>query len=106
MSPSPVVVIATFEAAEGRLDDLRQALVEAIPAVHAEPGCQLYAIHDADDSRIYMIEKWDSQADLDRHAQGEAVQELRALVAGKTTNPAPLILLSPIPAGTAEQGQL
>ena len=41
-----VVVVAIFTAAQGRLDDLRTALVAAIPAVHDEQGCELYAILD------------------------------------------------------------
>jgi hypothetical protein len=50
-STGTVVVVAVFHAAPGKLDALRSALVEAIPAVHAEEGCELYAIHDAPTTR-------------------------------------------------------
>ena len=46
--------------------------------MHAEPGCLLYAIHDADDGTITMIEKWESVADLDAHGSGPAVAALQA----------------------------
>jgi quinol monooxygenase YgiN len=101
-----IVVVAIFTPAPGRLAELRAALVEAIPAVHAEPGCELYAIHDAPKDQIYMIEKWSSVADLDAHGAGPAVARLGELIAGLTTGPAQVRRMTAIPAGTAEQGQL
>ena len=101
-----VVVVAVFTAAPGRLDELRSALVEAIPAVHAEEGCELYAIHDAPGDRIYMLEKWTSVELLDAHGQGEAVARLQGLVRGLTAADPEVIRMWPIPAGTPEQGLL
>ena len=49
-----VVVTAVFTPIDGQRDRLIAALREAIPAVHAEPGCLLYAIHDADDGTITL----------------------------------------------------
>ena len=76
-APETVVVVAVFTAAPGKLDALRSALVEAIPAVHAEAGCELYAIHDAPDDQIYMLEKWSSAELLDAHGNGPAVARLQ-----------------------------
>ena len=101
-----VVVVAVFTAAPGQLDALRSALVEAIPAVHEEEGCLLYAIHDAPDDQIYMLEKWTSAALLDAHGSGPAVARLQELTAGLTAGPTQVLRLSPIPAGTPEQGLL
>ncbi len=101
-----VVVVAVFTAAPGRLDDLRAALVEAIPGVHAEAGCALYAIHDAPDDQIYMLEKWTSADLLDAHGDGPAVARLQQLTAGLTGKPVSVLRLAPIPAGTPEQGLL
>jgi quinol monooxygenase YgiN len=102
----PVVVVAVFTAAPGKLDDLRTALVEAIPAVHAEAGCELYAIHDAPRDQIYMLEKWSSTDLLDAHSDGPAVARLQELTSGLTDGPADVIRMRPIPAGTPEQGLL
>ena len=102
----PVVVVAVFPAAPGRLDDLRAALVEAIPAVHAEAGCELYAILDAPDDQIYMLEKWSSAELLDAHGNGPAVARLQELTAGLTAGPPQVLRMTPIPAGTPEQGVL
>jgi quinol monooxygenase YgiN len=101
-----VVVVAIFPAAEGRLDDLRAALVEAIPAVHEEEGCELYAIHDGPDDKIWMLEKWTSVDLLDAHGSGPAVARLQELTRGLTAGDPEVIRMFPIPAGTAHQGQL
>lgn len=106
MSDSPVVVVATFTAAPGRLADLRAALVEAIPAVHAERGCLLYAMHDAPDEQIVMLEKWTSAADLDEHGSGAAVARLGQLIDGLTAGPVQLTRMSPVSTGSPEQGLL
>ena len=82
---SAVVVVAVFTPLDGRTGDLRDALRAGIEATHAEPGCLLYAIHDADDGTITMIEKWESRAALDAHATGEAI----ALASAVTHAPRP-----------------
>jgi quinol monooxygenase YgiN len=102
----PVVVTAVFHPVEGRTAELIDAMRATIPAVHEERGCQLYAIHDADDGTITMLEKWDSQADLDAHAAGSAVKALQDAVDGLITGPATVTTMTPLPAGTAEQGEL
>jgi quinol monooxygenase YgiN len=105
-APETVVVVAVFTAAPGKLDALRSALVEAIPAVHAEAGCELYAIHDAPDDQIYMLEKWSSAELLDAHGDGPAVARLQELTAGLTAGPPAVLRMTPIAAGTPEQGLL
>ena len=101
----PVVVLAVFTPTEGRREELREALVASIPAVHAEDGCELYAIHDGADGVIYMIEKWTTVADLDRHGTGEAVAALGRATAGLSAG-VEVTRMAPIPAGTVEQGLL
>ena len=101
----PIVVLAVFEPVEGMVDALREALVASIPAVHAEQGCELYAIHDGLDGVIYMIEKWTTVEDLDRHGAGEAVAALGRATAESCVN-VEVTRMTPIPAGTEEQGLL
>jgi quinol monooxygenase YgiN len=105
MPSETVVVTAVFTPVEGRLDELRQALVDSIPAVHAEAGCELYAIHDGADGLVHMIEKWTTVADLDAHGDGQAVAALGRATAGSSAGVV-VTRMTPIPAGTAEQGQL
>jgi quinol monooxygenase YgiN len=69
-------------------------------------GCRLYAIHDAEDGTIVMIEKWDSQDDLDAHAAGSAVKALQAATNPLLAEPTAVTTMTPLPAGTPDQGQL
>ena len=102
----PVVVTAVFRPAPGRHADLVDALAQTMPGVHAEPGCLLYAIHDADDGTITMIEKWASAEDLDAHGSGEAVAALQAATADLLAEPVHVVKMSPIPAGDPAAGEL
>jgi quinol monooxygenase YgiN len=84
---TPVVVLAYFRPAPGQPDQVVQALRPVIRAVHQEPGCELYAIHDAPDGAIVMIEKWSSVGELDDHGGGEAVRALTASLEGLLASP-------------------
>ena len=70
------------------------------------PFGMLYAIHDAPDGTIVMIEKWTSVRELDDHGVGEAVRALNASMEGRLASPVEVTRLVPLPAGTEEQGQL
>ena len=72
-----VVVTAVFHPPPGQQEALGEALRTTMPGVHEEQGCRLYAIHDADDGTVTMIEKWDSAADLQAHSTSPAVEALR-----------------------------
>ncbi|WP_374946731.1 putative quinol monooxygenase [Agreia sp.] len=101
-----VVVTAIFRPVAGARDEVVRALSSGIAEVHSETGCELYAIHDAPDGTIVMIEKWSSNADLDAHAAGEIVARMTAPLAGLLESPAEVTRLAPIPAGSSYQGQL
>ncbi|MDQ1583417.1 MAG: hypothetical protein QOF36_1471 [Microbacteriaceae bacterium] len=102
----PIVVTAYFFPAEGRHDQVVEALKPAIAAVHEEPGCILYAIHDAPDGSIVMIEKWESAELLDAHGEGSAVADLNRSLEGLLAQPVVVTRLVPIPAGNEIQGAL
>lgn len=102
----PVVVTAVFRPTPGRKDDLAEALGSAMPAVHAERGCLLYAIHDAEDGTITMIEKWESVADLDAHGSSPAVAALQAGIEGLVAEPPLVTRMTPIPVGEPGVGAL
>jgi quinol monooxygenase YgiN len=77
-----------------------------MPAVHEEDGCLLYAIHDANDGTITMIEKWTSSELLEAHSRGEAVAALSQAVGPFIAKPTTVTKMTAIPAGTPEQGIL
>lgn len=103
---SAVVVTAVFTPAPGKGRELVDALRACVPAIHEEPGCIYYTLNGAADGRVVMIEKWASQADLDAHDVSPGTETLRAAIADLVAAPVAVDFLTPIPAGTAEQGVL
>jgi len=101
-----VIVTAVFTPKDGAFNQVAAALSPAIAEVHEEPGCELYAIHEAPNGQIIMIEKWETAELLDAHGAGEPVKRLNASLEGLLQGPVEVTRLSPIPAGTAQQGTL
>ena len=101
-----VIVSTVFQPAPDAKEPLIAALREGIPAVQSEDGCILYAIHDAEDGTIVMLEKWASREDLDAHAAGPALRQLDALIAPHIGGPVTWTTMTPLPAGTDRQGML
>lgn len=101
-----VVVTAIFYPKPGKKQELAEAMHRGIAAVHGENGCEFYAIHDAEDGTITMIEKWSSVEALDTHGDSDEVKILRADVADLVEKPGLVTRMTPIPAGTEAQGQL
>ena len=50
-----VIVTAVFTPKDGAFNRVAAALSPTIAEVHGEPGCQLYAIHEAPSGQIIMI---------------------------------------------------
>ena len=94
-----IVVVAHIRPLPQEFDAVRAAFTEIIPEVHAEPGCELYALHEAD-GVLVMIEKWESQEALDVHMEAPALARLRPQMAGKTSGAPEVQVLTPLPAGT------
>lgn len=105
-SERPVVVTAYFYPRQGTRDRVLAALEPAIAGVHEEDGCELYAIHDAPDGSIVMVEKWTSAALLDAHGQGDPVKRLTIALDGLLERPVAVTRLAPIPVGHPAKGAL
>lgn len=102
----PIVVTAVFRPRPGATEQLIDALREAMPAVHAEPGCLLYALHRSDDGTVAFIEKWSSTEHLDAHGNGEPVARLNEAIAALIAEAPVVTRMTPIPAGNAGQAAL
>jgi quinol monooxygenase YgiN len=100
-----VVVVATIKPLPEHRDEVIAVFTETIARVHAEDGCELYALQQAGD-RLIMVEKWASQEALDKHSRGAALAGLNPRLAGKVAGPAEVIVLHPVPAGDPAKGQL
>ena len=100
-----VVVVATITPSEGSYDEVRQILLDAIPQVHQEAGCELYALHE-DGERFVMIERWESAEALDTHSNGEVLRNAGQALAGKLAGKLDVRSLSAVPAGDPKKGVL
>jgi quinol monooxygenase YgiN len=98
-----VVVVATLMPLPEHWDEVIATLEETIARVHQEPGCELYALHEADDRLVY-VEKWESEDALKAHSQGHALADQATRLAGKLNGPANVHILRPHPAGDPVKG--
>lgn len=101
----PVVVVASFTAKPESVDSVRESCKKAIAAVHDEPGCQLYSLHEADRTFVF-VEQWADADALKTHSTAPGVTTLFAEI-GEHLDGAPDIkMLTPIVAGDPDKGQL
>jgi len=101
-----VVVTAVFRPAEDVREELIARIGAAIPDVHAESGCTLYALHDAEDGTVVFIEKWDTVEDLDAHGDGAPVARLSSSIADLLDEPVVVTRMFARPFGDAAKGAL
>jgi len=100
-----VVVVATIVPRPEHRDEVIATISETVAKVHEEDGCELYALHQADD-RLVMVEKWSSADALRAHSRAAALAAQAPILAGKLTGPAEVIVLQAVPAGDPARGQL
>ena len=100
-----ILVVATISPKPGRTDAVREAFTAAIPQVHEEPGCELYALHE-DGYGLVLIERWASQEELKAHGAGETFNRLTEGVKEDLTEPLGVRLLSGVPVGDPAKGAL
>ena len=71
----------------GKLEELRQSLIELAKQTKAEAGSIFYNLHEEQDGSIFLYEVWRSQQDLDQHWQQPYLKafmsKLESLVEGK-----------------------
>ena len=101
----PVTVIATLPVKPESVDLVREAAKTAIEAVHSEPGCDLYSLHETDGTFIF-VEQWADEDALKTHSTAPAIGVLFGAI-GEHLDGAPDIkMLQPVVAGDPAKGQL
>jgi quinol monooxygenase YgiN len=104
---SEVVVVAEIGIAEGKRDEALAALQTLCEETHAkDEGCVLYALQldPADESHVFMIEKWESAEALQTHG---ATDHIKALGASGTLGGGPVVtVLQQANFGDAAKGSL
>lgn len=91
---------------EGHEQNLIDALRESIPAVHAEPGCLMFALHTAENGALVLIEKWESEELLETHLVGDPVAVLVDRIKPHIAKSPEVVRLKAVAAGSGSQGVL
>jgi quinol monooxygenase YgiN len=104
---SEIVVVAEIGIREGKRDEALAALRTLCEETHAkDEGCLLYALQldPADESHVFMVEKWTSAEALQAHG---ATDHIKALGGSGTLSGAPKVtVLQPASFGDAAKGTL
>ncbi len=100
-----VVVVANLIPAEGQMDAVEAILTSVVPAVHEEDGCELYALHRADD-RFVFVERWRDADALAVHGAGATIKAMRERLAGLLVPGPAMMVLDAVPAGDPVKGAL
>ncbi|MEL0149494.1 MAG: putative quinol monooxygenase [Pontimonas sp.] len=79
---NPCIVIATFTPLPGRYDAVKAVLQDAIPAVHREEGCELYALHEEVEGTLVLVEKWATRELWQAHLELEPVARIQSGLEG------------------------
>ena len=101
----PVVVVATMTAKPESVETVREACKQAIAAVHEEPGCELYSLHEANGTFVF-VEQWADEEALKTHSTAPAVAALFGTVGDHLDGAPDIKMLAPIVAGDPAKGQL
>ncbi|MGH3276542.1 MAG: putative quinol monooxygenase [Streptosporangiaceae bacterium] len=100
-----VVVIATITPLPEHKDEVMAVVAETVPQVHAEDGCELYALHQAADQLI-LVEKWASPEALAVHGKGAVLAAMNPKLQGKVAGRSHVVVAQAVPAGDPVKGQL
>jgi quinol monooxygenase YgiN len=84
---------ATFIPNEGEFFRVKLALEIAVEQVVEETGCIQYEITEESEEKIVLTEQWASEADLDKHGKGIAVQDLNESLSALLAKPVELVRL-------------
>jgi len=101
----PVVVVASFTAKPESTAVVRSACRAAIEAVHDEPGCELYSLHQTGDTFVF-IEQWADADALKVHGTAPAIGVLFGAIGEHLSGAPDIKMLEPVPAGDPARGQL
>jgi quinol monooxygenase YgiN len=101
----PVVVVATMTVKPESVDAVREILTESVEAVHDEPGCQLYSLHQSGETFVF-VEQWADDEALKTHSTAPAVGKMFSAVGEHLAGAPDIKMLTPVVAGDPDKGQL
>jgi quinol monooxygenase YgiN len=101
----PITVVATMKAKPESVDTVRDACRTALESVHTEPGCDLYSLHEADGTFVF-VEQWADAEALKVHSTAAGVMTLFGAIGDHLDGAPDIKMLQPVPGGDPAKGQL
>ena len=101
----PVVAVASFRVKPESVDTVRPLLTSAVPDVHAEPGCQLYALHESGNTFVF-VEQWADEDALQTHSGAPTLTALFGALGAHLDGAPDIKILAPVAAGDPAKGRL
>ena len=98
-----VVVVASVQPKAEHWQSVWAELEKAAPKVHAEDGCELWALHEAKDA-FYLIEQWRDGDALKAHGSGPVFADLTRAIDGSLLAPLDVKVLTPHGVGDPARG--
>ncbi|BCI52801.1 antibiotic biosynthesis monooxygenase [Mycolicibacterium litorale] len=102
----PVTVVATLTVKPESLDAVRDILTKAVAAVHEEPGCDLYSLHEVDGGTFVFIEQWADGDALQAHSKAPAMNQMFADIGEHLAGAPDIKVAQPVVAGDPAKGRL
>jgi quinol monooxygenase YgiN len=101
----PIVVVATMTAKPESVDRVREVCKRTIEAVQKEPGCELYSLHEAGGTFVF-VEQWADADALKTHSTAPAVTAMFTEIRDHLAGSPDIKMLQPVAAGDPAKGLL
>ena len=101
-----ITVVARSRALPGKEKEWESALRAVVAPTHREQGCLKYTLHRGvkDPSLMVVLERWSSQADLDRHLAAPHIRDLFEKAA-RLAHPGDIAVYEQLEEGAPAQGR-
>ena len=98
---SAVTILATVRPKPGMEAEVEKNFHALLAPTHAEPGCELYALHRAVErpGELIFVERWSSAVDLAEHAASAHIAACTEACQGMLAEPVEITHLEALPGG-------
>ncbi|MFZ7088415.1 putative quinol monooxygenase [Curtobacterium sp. RRHDQ10] len=102
----PIVVVATLRPEPESAQELERLVEEYVPHGQEDEGNLRYALHEAGQGVLVIIEQWASQDALEAHGANPAFTAFSTAAAELLASPIEVRVLRPRPVGDGAKGAL
>lgn len=96
---TPCIVIVRLVPLAGKREAVVRLLRELIPEIQRGPGCEKYALLEAVDGDVVLIEKWSSREHWQAHFEWAPIVRLKKELADSVVLPVERLETYPHPTG-------